>query len=111
MNLAKALALLAFLIMLGAITYGFVAGDFSREGGVLLSLAWGRVTMIDLYLMFFIFCGWIIFRERSVLPSLIWIILMMGLGALTASFYVLLALYQSKGDLQKFWFGRRAGSA
>ena len=35
--------MVAVIVMVGAITYGFVAGDFFDEGSVLLGLAWGKV--------------------------------------------------------------------
>ena len=55
-----ALALIGFIIMLVSITTAFISGDFFQEGSVLLSLAWGKVSLIDVYIGFIIFCGWII---------------------------------------------------
>jgi hypothetical protein len=46
MKLANILALLGFLVMFATLTYGFVVGDFAAEGSLLLSLAWGKVTLI-----------------------------------------------------------------
>lgn len=111
MKLAKALALLGFLVMLVTIAYGFVAGDFVAEGSILLSLAWGKVSLIDVYVGFLVFSGWIIYREKSVIRSIIWVVLTLILGNLTSCLYVLLALQESRGDWERFWFGWRAEGA
>ena len=52
-------------VMAVTIAYGFAAGSFSDEGGTILDLAWGRVTLIDLYVGLALFGGWIVLRERS----------------------------------------------
>ncbi|MCC6904245.1 MAG: DUF1475 family protein [Anaerolineae bacterium] len=111
MRLAKILSGLGVLIMLGAIIYGFTSGDFGAEGAQLLALPWGRVTMIDIYISFAVFSGWIVFREKSALRSIVWIIFMITLGSLTACLYVFLALQSSGGNWKKFWFGNRLADA
>jgi hypothetical protein len=111
MKLANILALLGFLVMFATLTYGFVVGDFAAEGSLLLSLAWGKVTLIDVYMGFLLFSGWIIYREKSVIRSIIWVALMMVFGNLTACLYTLLALRESRGRWQRFWLGQRAEGA
>jgi hypothetical protein len=103
-----ALALLGFFIMLFSISTAFIVGDFFGEGSVILSLAWGKISLIDVYIGFFIFSGWIISRERSVGRSLIWVVFMMVFGNMTACLYILIALRQSSGDWMRFWLGDRA---
>lgn len=105
-----ALALIGFIIMLVSITTAFIIGDFFQEGSVLLSLAWGKVSLIDVYIGFIIFCGWIIYREGSLWRSMIWVILMMVFGNMTACLFILLALRQSRGDWTRFWLGDRGKS-
>ena len=102
-----ALALIGFIIMSVSITTAFIVGDFFQEGSALLSLAWGKVSLIDVYIGFIIFCGWIIYREQSVGRSLIWVILMMIFGNMTACLYILIALRQSRGNWSRFWLGDR----
>jgi hypothetical protein len=108
MKLAKAIALLGLLAMSGVLIYGFVVGDFSGEGSKLLGMPWGIVSMVDLYVGFILFSGWIVYRERSPVRSLAWVVLMMVLGFWTGSLYTLIALQQSKGDWRQFWLGGRA---
>ena len=94
--------------MAGVLTYGFTIGDFSGEGSVLLSMPWGIVSLVDLYVGFILFSCWIVYRERSWPITVIWVILMMVFGFLTASLYVYIALHRSGGDWRRFWMGCRA---
>lgn len=105
-----ALAFIGFLIMFFSISTAFIVGDFSEEGNIILSLTWGKVSLIDVYIGFIIFCGWIVYRERSLGRSIVWAILMMIFGNMTACFYILLALRQSRGDWPRFWLGQRANA-
>jgi hypothetical protein len=108
MRLAKVIAFLGLVAMTGVLIYGFTVGDFSGEGRQLLSMPWGIVSLVDLYVGFALFSGWIVFRERSWTHSLIWVALVMVLGFFTASLYTFLALRSSSGDWRRFWMGGRA---
>ena len=109
MTVAKIVAALGALAMAAVLIYGFSVGDFGGEGQVLLSMPWGIVSLIDVYVGFILFSGWIVYREKSLLRSAIWVIAVMVLGNLTASLYALIALITSRGDWKRFWMGRRAG--
>ena len=108
MKIAKMIAILGLLAMTGVLIYGFTVGDFGIDGSEIMRNPWGIVSLVDLYTGFILFSAWIIFREGLNLRSIIWVILMMVLGFFTASLYALIALYQSGGDWQKFWMGKRA---
>jgi hypothetical protein len=108
MRAAKLLALLGLLAMTGVLVYGFLVGDFAGEGRQLLSMPWGIVSLVDLYVGFFLFSGWIVYREGVTARAAVWVVLMMVLGFWTASLYVLLALQAGSGDWQRFWLGRHA---
>ena len=107
MRIAKAIALLGALAMTGVLLYAFTTGNLAQEGSVLLSMPWGIVSLVDLYVGFILFSGWIVYREKSVVRSVVWVILMMVLGFFTASLYVFIALQASDGDWGRFWMGRR----
>jgi hypothetical protein len=107
MKIAKLIAFLGLLAMTAVLIYGFVVGDFAGEGKQLLSMPWGIVSLVDLYVGFVLFSGWIIYRERSAVRSIIWVVLMMVLGFWTGSLYTLIALQTSGGDWRRFWLGRR----
>ena len=107
MKLAKAISILGLLAMTGILIYGFTVGDFSGEGAKLLAMPWGIVSMVDLYVGFTLFSCWIVYREKAVLPSLIWVVLMMVLGFWTGALYTFIASQTSGGDWKKFWMGKR----
>jgi hypothetical protein len=108
MKITKLIALLGLLAMTGVLIYGFAVGDFAEEGKLLLSMPWGIVSLVDLYVGFILFSGWIVYRERSVARSIIWVVLMMILGFWTGSLYTLVALQSSGGDWRRFWMGQRS---
>jgi hypothetical protein len=107
MKIAKVIALLGLLAMTAILIYGFTVGNFAEEGKQLLSMPWGIVSLVDLYVGFFLFSGWIVYREKSVLRSVVWVVLVMALGFWAASLYALIALQTSGGDWQRFWMGKR----
>jgi hypothetical protein len=108
MRLAKLIALLGLLAMTAVLIYGFTVGDFLGEGARLLTMPWGIVSMVDLYVGFILFSGWIVYRERSFVHLAIWVALMLVLGFFAGALYALIALVTSGGDWQRFWMGRRA---
>lgn len=107
MKIAKLVSLLCLLAMTVVLIYGFTVGNFLEEGKDLLSMPWGIVSLVDLYTGFVLFSGWIIYRERSVPRSIIWVALMMVLGFWTGSLYTLIALQTSQGSWRRFWLGHR----
>lgn len=74
---------------------------------MLLSIPWGIASLVDVYVGFILFSGWIVYREESLVRPVIWVVLMMVLGFSTASPYAFIALQTSDGDWRRFWVGRR----
>lgn len=107
MKIAKVIALLGLLSMTGVLIYGFTVGNFSIDGAEILANPWGIVSLMDLYVGFTLFSCWIVFREKTWLPSIIWMILMMVLGFWTGALYTLIALQTSENDWKRFWYGKR----
>jgi hypothetical protein len=106
-DVAKVVAVLGVLAMASVLIYGFTVGDFGGEGQLLLSMPWGIVSLVDVYIGFILFSGWIIYREKSLVRSIVWVILVMILGNFTASLYVLIALIASQGNWKRFWLGNQ----
>ena len=48
-----------FLVMLAGLIYGFAWGDFWEDGGELMDNPWGIVSLVDVYVGFFLFLGWV----------------------------------------------------
>jgi hypothetical protein len=82
---------LGTLIMAAAIVWGFATASFTEEGAALLDLAWGRVTLIDIYLAFLLVWGWIAWRERSAVRAVAWLGATIVLGSLALFGYAFLA--------------------
>jgi hypothetical protein len=55
MKLAKIIALIGVFAMTGILVYAFSSGNFSEEGSRLLSMPWGIVSLVDLYVGFILF--------------------------------------------------------
>jgi hypothetical protein len=108
MKIAKLIALLGLIAMTAVLVYGFTVGNFGVEGGKLLSMPWGIVSLVDLYVGFALFSCWIVFREKAVLPSVIWVVVKMVLGFWAGALYTLIALQTSGNDWKRFWMGKHA---
>lgn len=106
MKIAKLIALIGVLAMGGILIYAFATGDFQAEGSQLMSMPWGIVSLVDLYVGFALFAIWIAYREPSLWRAIIWIVLLLVLGFFIGSLYTLLALHNSDEDWQVFWNGR-----
>lgn len=107
MKFAQFIGIIGSMIMSGVIAYGFIKGDFSREGKQLTSMPWGIITLTDLYVGLTLFSGWIVYREKSILRSVVWVFCMMTLGFLAGCLYILKAVFESNGNWYKFWMGQR----
>jgi len=99
---------LGAVVMAAAIVYAFVAGDLIAEAKLMFPYPWFQVAMLDLYVGFLLFAGWIYARESSKRLAIAWIIALLALGNLLSCAYALRALVQSRGDMHHFWRGRPA---
>jgi hypothetical protein len=90
------------------IVYGIAAGSFGDEGSTILDLAWGRVTLIDLYVGLALFGGWVLWRERS-RRAVPWLISFVFLGNLATALYAFVAAVRSDTPAE-FLTGRAASS-
>ena len=68
---------LAFSALIG---WAFTAGDFFAEGSQLTDMAWGIVTLADLYLGFVLFAVIIFWAERNIVLSSVLTVLLLTLG-------------------------------
>jgi hypothetical protein len=108
MRLAKIITLAGLMAMTVVLIYAFSTGNFSQEGNQLLSMPWGIVSLVDLYVGFALFSIWIAYREKAIGPTFLWVFLMMVLGFWTGALYALIALQRSQGDWRRFWLGKHA---
>ena len=93
------------LVMAGALVYGFTVGDFWKDGGELLDNPWGIVSLFDVYVGFFLFIGWIVYRESCPGIMLAWTGTILIGGNVVCGIYAIIALFRSKGDPKVFFLG------
>ena len=82
--------------MLAGLIYGFGWGDFWEDGGELMDNPWEIVSLVDVYVGFFLFLGWVWIREDLLLAKLLWAVAILVGGNLFACLYALFALGQSR---------------
>ncbi|MCC5948478.1 MAG: hypothetical protein JJT89_08480 [Nitriliruptoraceae bacterium] len=75
--------------MAAVIPAAFSVSPITADGAVLLDLAWGRVTMIDIYLVFVFGWLWIAWRERHTPRAIAWLVATLITGALALFAYLL----------------------
>jgi hypothetical protein len=85
----RLVAAVACAMMTSAIVAGFSVASFTEDGGVLLELAWGRVTLIDIYLAFLFGWLWIAWRERSPQRAALWGVATVVTGSVALFAYLL----------------------
>ncbi len=59
---------------------------------------WAMATLYDAYCGFITFYVWVVYKEQRWLPCIIWFLLIMGLGNIAMSVYVLIQLFQLRPD-------------
>src|SRR5579872_4391859 len=59
---------------------------------------WAVATLYDAYFGFITFFCWVAYREKSHTAKAIWFVLIMALGNIAMSFYVLIQLFRLKRD-------------
>jgi uncharacterized membrane protein len=106
MKAAKIFAVTGTLIMFLTLVYGFIEGYFFKEGSILFSMVWGKVSLIDVYTGFFLFSVWVLYREERWIKAVLWILSIMVLGNFITCLYATIALYQSNNDFKRFWLGK-----
>lgn len=60
---------------------------------------WAVATLYDAYFGFITFWLWVAYKEKTVWQRLLWLVLILALGNIAMSFYVLIQLFRLKpGD-------------
>ena len=60
---------------------------------------WAVATLYDAYCGFLTFYVWVVYKERSWALRALWLLLIMGLGNIAVSMYVLIELFRLPADL------------
>jgi predicted permease len=59
---------------------------------------WAVATLWDAYFGFLTFYVWVVYKERKIWARMLWFLLIMGLGNIAMSLYVLIQLMRLRGD-------------
>jgi hypothetical protein len=59
---------------------------------------WAMATLYDAYAGFITFFVWVAYKENSLSKSIVWLVLILGLGNIAISLYVLIQLFRLKPD-------------
>jgi hypothetical protein len=98
--LLRALAAFGTAAMLTTILAAFSVASFADDGAALVALAWGRVTLIDLYLALLLGWVWIVWRERSAIRAVLWALVLVVTGSLGLFLYLLIASLRARTPLE-----------
>jgi hypothetical protein len=93
-----------------AIVGAFSVASLTEDGTVLAELAWGRVTLVDIYLAFVFGWLWVAWRERSVWRSSLWLLATLVTGSLALFGYLLGASVRAS-TVEELVLGPRRGAA
>ena len=95
------------IVMFTAIGISAVTGEFADEGSAILDLAWGRMTLIDLYVGVALLWGWVVLREGRLWVALAWLPVFVVLGHGGTALYAAIAAFRTD-DVRTFLLGARS---
>ncbi|XP_002987953.2 uncharacterized protein LOC9651975 isoform X1 [Selaginella moellendorffii] len=84
-------------IALGTILAATIAYTCVTDGSPFrmeLLTPWMKETLLDFYILVFIFGCWVWYKEDSVVSRIIWIVLLVCFGSVTAAYYVSIQLFK-----------------
>ncbi len=91
-----------FLGILAAMLYVTLTASLDRNvwiaGKEIWADRWGRATLFDAYCGFSTFFVWVAYKERGFASKVIWFLLIMVLGNIAMSIYVLIQLFKLKRE-------------
>ena len=93
------LIILFFGILVGMLYVTTVASldrSILKVGRVILGDRWFHATLADAYFGFITFYVWVAYKEKSVAGKVIWFVLIMLLGNISMSVYMLIQLIRLK---------------
>lgn len=105
----RLVAAIGVAAMTSLIVAGFSLASFTEEGGAILALTWGRVTLIDIYLAFLFGWLWIAWRERSAMRAAVWALATVITGSLALFGYLLGAALRAGTTTELVLGPRRSG--
>ncbi|HSG27421.1 MAG TPA: DUF1475 family protein [Candidatus Krumholzibacterium sp.] len=90
--------IVVFVFMSWTVLSTSLESDLFEEWDALASIPWMRATLWDFYALMLPVIFWMWYREKSVLPRILWSIGFVGLGSIATSAYVLVRLFSVGPD-------------
>ena len=81
------------IAMLGVTTYASLDRSIFKVGPELTADPWFQATLADAYFGFITFFVWVAYKEPGIPRKLIWFVLIMTLGNIAMSIYVLIQIF------------------
>lgn len=106
------LSISVLALMLAVTTYASLDRSILNVGRELLSDPWFLATLCDAYCGFLLFFVWVAFKERTATRRVVWLVLIMSLGNIAMSIYVLRELWRTRREhgLQSLWMPKEETS-
>ena len=91
-----------FVVVLVTMLYVTISASLDQSivtaGAALWPDAWFRATLADAYFGFLTFFAWVAYKQRTTASRVLWFVLIMLLGNIAMSIYVLRELIRTKPD-------------
>jgi 4-hydroxybenzoate polyprenyltransferase len=78
--------------MIAITSYAWLDRSIFLVGSQLTSDRWFQATLLDAYFGFLTFFVWVAYKEPGIWPKIVWFVLIMTLGNIAMSIYVLVQL-------------------
>lgn len=94
----KTLFISILALMLTVTTIATIDRGMLDAGHELWKFWWFRATLADAYCGFITFFAWVAYKERRWVKKVLWFVLIMALGNIAMSVYVLVELFRLRRD-------------
>ena len=84
----------AFMVYLVIVTS--MKSDLFHLPAAVVQEPWFQTTLVDFYFLVTILSVWVIYKEKSILSAILWIVAFICLGSIGAALYVFLQLMSLK---------------
>ncbi len=98
-NILKTLfgSMSAFMVYLVIVTS--IKSNMFKLPSAVVNEPWFQTTLVDFYFLVTILSVWVIYKEKNILATILWIVAFICLGSIAACLYVLIQFMSlKKGD-------------
>jgi hypothetical protein len=88
MKFIRYASLASLIVMASMIVFSISTGNLFEEGAIIGSLVWGQMSLVDLYVGFFLVYLWVFYKESSLITRVIWAILFVVTGSMATALYI-----------------------